>query len=82
MDFGTGLHQTLSTYHTLKRNGFKIPQDAAIVGFTETKTVELPDPPLTSAAQPTFEMDQIAAKMLLEQIKSPNTFIPQTIVLN
>lgn len=66
----------------LKRNGFKIPQDVAIVGFTETKTAELLDPPLTSVAQPTFEMGQIAAKMLLDQIKSPGTFIPQTLVLN
>jgi LacI family transcriptional regulator len=66
----------------LKRNGFKIPKDVAVVGFTETKTAELLDPPLTSVAQPTFEIGKIAAKMLLDQIKSPNTFVPQTLVLN
>ena len=67
---------------TLRRNGFKIPNDVAVVGFTETKTADLLDPPLTSVAQPTFEMGQIAAKLLLDQINSTNLFIPQTIVLN
>lgn len=35
----------------LKRNGYKIPQDVAIVGFTESKVADLIDPPLTSVAQ-------------------------------
>ena len=67
---------------TLRKNGLKIPNDVAVVGFTETKTADLLDPPLTSVAQPTFEMGQIAAKLLLDQINSNNTFVPQTIVLN
>lgn len=67
---------------SLKKNGYKIPGDVAIVGFSETRTAELLDPPLTSVAQPTFEMGQIAAKLLLEQINSKGMKIPQTIVLN
>lgn len=66
----------------LKQNGFRIPSDVAVVGFTETKTAELLEPQLTSVAQPTFEMGQIAAKLLLEQINSKGTFIAQKIVLN
>jgi DNA-binding LacI/PurR family transcriptional regulator len=53
-----------------------------VVGFTETKTAELLEPQLTSVAQPTFEMGQIAAKLLLEKINSKGNFVPQTIVLN
>ena len=67
---------------TLRKNGLKIPNDVAVVGFTETKTADLLDPPLTSVAQPTFEMGQIAANLMLDQINSTNTFVPQTIVLN
>jgi len=66
----------------LKKHGLKIPGDVALVGFTETRTAELLDPPLTSVSQPTFEMGQIAARLLLEQINSTGMFVPQTIVLN
>jgi len=66
----------------LKQNGLRIPLDVAVVGFTETKTAELLDPQLTSVAQPTFEMGQIAAKLLLDQINSKSNSIPQKIVLN
>jgi LacI family transcriptional regulator len=66
----------------LKQNGYKIPEDVALAGFTETKTAELLEPQLTSVAQPTFEMGQIAAKLMLEKINSKGNFIPQKIVLN
>ena len=66
----------------LKQNGFKIPEDVALAGFTETKTAELLEPQLTSVAQPTFEMGQIAAKLMLDMINSKGNFIPQKIVLN
>lgn len=67
---------------SLKNHGLKIPGDVAIVGFTESNMAELIDPPLTSVAQPTFEIGQTAAKLLLEQIESKGIFVPQTVVLN
>jgi DNA-binding LacI/PurR family transcriptional regulator len=67
---------------TFKKHGYKIPDDVAIVGFTESKLAEMIEPPLTSVAQPTFEIGQTAAKLLLEQIRSKGLFVPQTIVLN
>ncbi len=67
----------------LKRNGYKIPEDVAIVGFTESKVADLIDPPLTSVAQPTNEIGQTAARLLLQQIRlKEGVFVPQTIVLN
>lgn len=67
---------------TLKKHGFAIPKDVALVGFTESKLAELIDPPLTSVAQPTFEIGQTAARLLLEQIESKGIHVPQTVVLN
>lgn len=67
---------------TLKKHGYKIPGDVAIVGFTESKLAELIDPPLTSVAQPTHEIGKTAARLLLEQIESKGIFVPQTVVLN
>ena len=66
-----------------KKNGYKIPTDIAFVGFTESKMVDLIDPPLTSVSQPTLDIGREAAKLLIEQIENKNTpFIPQTITLN
>lgn len=55
---------------TLQRNGVKIPEDMAIVGFTESKMAMIVEPNLTSIEQPTFEMGKIAAELLLEQMKN------------
>lgn len=66
----------------LKKHGYKIPSDVALVGFTETKLAELIDPPLTSVAQPTHEIGRTAARLLLEQIESKGIFVPQTVILN
>jgi DNA-binding LacI/PurR family transcriptional regulator len=72
----------IGAMRTFKKFGYKIPGDVAIVGFTESKLAEMIDPPLTSVAQPTFEIGQTAARLLLNQINSKGLFIPQTIVLN
>jgi len=66
----------------LKKYGFKIPEDVALVGFTESKLAPLIDPPLTSVAQPTKEIGRTAARLLLEQIETKGIFVPQTIILN
>jgi LacI family transcriptional regulator len=65
-----------------KKNGLKIPDDIAIVGFTDIRLAELIDPSLTSVAQPTYDIGRAAAKLLLEQIGLNGIFIPQTVVLN
>ena len=66
----------------LKKYGYKIPKDVALVGFTETQLAELIDPPLTSVAQPTHEIGRTAARLLLDQIESNGIFVPQTVILN
>jgi LacI family transcriptional regulator len=65
-----------------KKHGYKIPDDIAFVGFTESKFAGLIDPPLTSVMQPAQDIGKEAAKMLLSHIENPKSFIPQTIVLN
>jgi len=66
----------------LKKNGLKIPDDVAIVGFTETQIAPLIDPPLTSVAQPTHEMGRATALLLLDQIENKGILVPQTVILN
>ena len=66
----------------LKQNGYRIPADVALVGFTDNVIAEIVEPQLTSVAQPTFEMGRIAAELLIERIESKEVLNPQTIVLN
>ncbi len=53
----------------IKEKGLKIPQDIAIVGFSNWFFGEVMDPSLTSVDQPGYEMGQEAARMLIKQIE-------------
>jgi LacI family transcriptional regulator len=53
----------------IKEKGLKIPQDVAVVGFSNWFCGELMEPSLTTVDQPGFEMGQEAARMLIKQIE-------------
>jgi LacI family transcriptional regulator len=53
----------------IKEMGLKIPQDIAIVGFSNDFFGELLEPSLTTVDQPGFEMGREAARMLIKQIE-------------
>ena len=53
-----------------KRNGFKIPEEIAIVGFTNSQIATLTDPGLTSVDQKGHEMGKMAAKLLIDRIEN------------
>lgn len=65
----------------MKEAGLRCPDDVALVGFSETETAQLIDPPLTSVEQPTFEIGETAARLLIEQIIQTPPPPPQTICL-
>jgi LacI family transcriptional regulator len=52
----------------LKSLGYKIPDDVALIGFTNS--AELFDPPLTVVRQPAFQMGQMATELLVKTIES------------
>lgn len=55
----------------LKEAGKKIPNDYSVVGFDDISPCGYVTPPLTTIAQPTFELGQEAAKMLMGRLNSP-----------
>lgn len=71
----------LGAMKAIKRNGIRIPQDIAIVGFTETPMATLVEPSLSSVLQPTRQMGKIAAELLLKQLESNMFNIPETVIL-
>ncbi len=52
-----------------KNHGLKIPQDIGLIGFSESSTGKVVDPPLSTVSQPTFKMGQECAKLLINQIE-------------
>lgn len=54
----------------IKDKGLKIPNDIAVVGFSNWFFGELLEPSLTTVDQPGFEMGQEAARLLIKQIES------------
>jgi LacI family transcriptional regulator len=61
---------TTGCMRVLKRKGVRIPEDIAVVGFSNSDIIELLDPPLTVVRQPAFEMGQVATELLLQLIES------------
>ncbi|MDW7694845.1 LacI family DNA-binding transcriptional regulator [Flammeovirgaceae bacterium SG7u.111] len=66
-----------------KERGLQIPQELCVIGFNNEPVCELIEPALTSISQPSFQMGEIAAQRLLEQINASeeSPFDPQKDVL-
>lgn len=54
----------------IKEAGLKIPDDVAVVGFSNWQFSEFVEPGLTTVDQPGFAMGQEAAKLLIRQIEA------------
>jgi LacI family kdg operon repressor len=60
------LHQVL---RYLKKHNIKIPTDVAVIGVDEVPFADFYTPAITTIKQPTVEMANLAAKLLLSKIK-------------
>ncbi len=68
------------TLMIVKRHGLRIPQDIAIVGFTNSQIATLTDPGLTSVDQKGFEMGQLAARLLIDRIENRHGPVQKKII--
>jgi LacI family transcriptional regulator len=62
---------TIGAVECLVDRGLAIPNDVAVVGFDDIPWAHLVRPPLTTVAQPTYELGRTAALMLTERITEP-----------
>jgi LacI family transcriptional regulator len=58
-------------YRTVARLGLRIPQDVSVVGFDDDPLAEWLAPPLTTVAQPFFEMGRAAMELLCARMADP-----------
>lgn len=64
-----------------KRNGYHVPNDIRVVGFSESRLASYIEPPLTSVSQPTAQIGKTAAELLIKEIEN-EVSVPQTVLLN
>lgn len=53
----------------IKDKGLRIPEDIALIGYTDEIHSNYVDPPLTAMTHQTYKMGEVACKLLLKQIK-------------
>ncbi len=80
--FASSDNIAIGCHSAIIKAGFAIPNDIALVGFSDLPFDSLLNPPLSSVAQPAFEMGRSAAELLINLIKNPKeNFTPITNVL-
>lgn len=71
----------IGAFQRIKEAGLKIPDDIAIMGFSNNKITTLVDPQLTTIDQPSFDMGKKAAEILIQIIEN-RVLEPKTWVLD
>ncbi len=66
--FGLADQVAIGALHALKAKHIKIPQEIAVVGFSDWEMASLIEPALSSVYQPGYEMGKTATKLLLNEI--------------
>lgn len=57
----------------IKEHGLRIPQDMAIIGYTDERHANYVEPKLSSVCHQTYRMGETACRLLIEQIKGDRT---------
>lgn len=61
---------TTSSLKAFRDAGVKVPEEIALIGFSNTNMAELINPPLSAVRQPAFDMGQVATELLIQIIES------------
>ena len=81
--FATNDLTAIGAMQTIQKKGYKIPDEIAVVGFSDGRFSGITDPTLTSVDQHGYEMGTLATQMLLKRILSEDDEYPaETKVLN
>jgi LacI family transcriptional regulator len=66
--FAANDRMAIGAMRALKRHGLRIPEQVEVVGFDDVEPGRLVEPPLSTVAQPAFEMGRKSAELLLALI--------------
>jgi LacI family transcriptional regulator len=80
--FSASAYGILGALQILKEKNIKIPEDVALVGFSNEPYTSFTEPPLSAVDQHSMRMGNAAAEIFLAEIASgKERFIPQKVVL-
>jgi DNA-binding LacI/PurR family transcriptional regulator/signal transduction histidine kinase/AraC-like DNA-binding protein len=68
----SGDESALGAIHALRQAGLSVPEDVAVIGFDDSASAVLSQPPLTTIGFSAFELGRQAAELLLRQIQAPD----------
>lgn len=63
---------TLGALDAIHELGVKVPEQLSLIGFDDMPLAAYLHPPLTTVAQPTYELGQRAAELLFDRIQHPD----------
>ena len=78
--FGINDTVAFAAMKEIKRRGLRIPEDVALVGFTDEFHSTVVEPALTSITHPTFEIGQEAARLFFKSVENQE-LAPHQVVL-
>ena len=67
---------TLGALYALKASGLRCPDDVSLLSFDDHDWAPLFSPPLTVVRQPTYELGQTAARLLMQMINGESVTAP------
>lgn len=81
--FSSSDFAAMGAMQVLKKKGIRIPDDVAIVGYSNDVSGSFIEPGLTTVDQHTKRMGNLAAKLFIEQTNTPvSEFTPRKTLLN
>jgi LacI family transcriptional regulator len=79
--FAVGDVMALGAKTAIEEAGLKIPADISLIGFDDIPEVSRTKPALSTITQPKYEMGQVAAEVLFEQMDNDNKLSRRKIIL-
>lgn len=81
--FSSSDFAAMGAMQILQEHGVKVPEDVAVVGYSNDFSASIIEPSLTSVDQHTKRMGNFAAQLFLEQVNTPSKdFAPRKTLLN
>ncbi len=72
----------LGALKVIKKAGLQVPEDIAIIGFSDWQFSALVDPALSSVAQPGYEMGKSVARLMFNEIEQKEKIRSEVIILD
>ncbi len=74
--FITNNEMTVGALHALRQQGLRCPEDISLISFDDHDWAPIFSPPLTVVRQPTYQLGQVAASLLMKTLKQEEVEVP------